>query len=52
MNTKLLEKYTIKPEKKTGPYFVDLAKKHVIKTNDSKKTYASQQVDQIVYGLK
>jgi hypothetical protein len=52
MDTKLLEKYTIKPEKKTGPYFIDLAKKHVIKAKSSKKTYASQRVDQIVYGLK
>jgi hypothetical protein len=53
MNNKLLEVYTIKVQKSADkrPYFIDLAKKHIIK-GGKKKTHASEQVDAIVYGIK
>lgn len=52
MNTKFLEKYTIKPLKKTRPLFKDLAKKHMIKIGKSKTVHIATNVDEILYGKK
>jgi hypothetical protein len=53
MNTKFLEKYTIRlPKKKPGPSLLQLAKKHAAKAGKGKKVTIAARVDQILYGAK
>ncbi len=53
MNTKFLEKYTIRVRKDhKGPTLAELASKHAKKAGSSRKVNISSRVDQILYGAK